>query len=89
MQEAVDFMTALASFLILIKSYAISFIALLIRRLKIPERLVPKVFDVIGASHQIFHILGATAMVLLYSGYMQLYENGSIRYCAHVPIHNT
>jgi adiponectin receptor len=58
----------------LMQTYAISAIALLVRNVKIPERFAHGcVYDVFGASHQVFHVLIALAPIPLLRAYWQLY----------------
>jgi len=46
--------------------------ALVIRNKKVPEKLFPKTFDICGASHQLFHVLGIFSAYTLHYCYLSI-----------------
>ena len=64
-------------FYTLVISYACAGIGLVIRNLKYPERGFPFLFDIFGASHQLFHIITAIGAYLNYSTLIDLVRRGA------------
>lgn len=58
-------------------------ISLVIRTLKFPERISQGRFNIVGASHQIFHIFVAFAIYQVYLAYLNLYLEGHFNYCVN------
>jgi len=65
--------------------------------LRIPERFAPGKFDILGSSHQIFHIFVLAAAVTHFIGLCIAYEHWHERalevgphgdVCANIPYHN-
>jgi len=55
-----------------IYAYLATGAALVIRKFKVPEKLLPKTFDVWGASHQLFHVLGIFSVYTLHYCYLDI-----------------
>lgn len=48
---------------------------------QIPERHVPRKFDLVGASHQIFHVLTLLAGLAHFFGILRAFENARTDSC--------
>jgi adiponectin receptor len=62
----------------LLQTYALSAIGLLIRNVKLPERFAHAKYDLIGASHQIFHVVIALAPVPLLRAFLHEFRAGRL-----------
>lgn len=61
----------------LVLSYTFIGVALFIKVLHIPERWFPKIFDLFGASHQLFHVITTTGAIISHNYVMDMLRNGS------------
>jgi adiponectin receptor len=64
-------------FNVIVICYVMPAVGLVIRNLKYPERKFPYIFDIFGASHQIFHVITAGGAYLNYSTLIELVRNGA------------
>lgn len=60
----------------MLNSYISTLIALIVKELKLPERFFPYTFDIVGASHQIFHVIAVYGAWILIDGYLKLIQQG-------------
>jgi adiponectin receptor len=75
----------------LLITYTISVIGLTIRNIKLPEVFAHGKYDLIGASHQVFHVVIALAPVPLFHAYISEFRAGRLdpAQCANVVMVGT
>eukprot|EP00179_Madagascaria_erythrocladioides_P022104 CAMPEP_0198331962 /NCGR_PEP_ID=MMETSP1450-20131203/17949_1 /TAXON_ID=753684 ORGANISM="Madagascaria erythrocladiodes, Strain CCMP3234" /NCGR_SAMPLE_ID=MMETSP1450 /ASSEMBLY_ACC=CAM_ASM_001115 /LENGTH=209 /DNA_ID=CAMNT_0044036383 /DNA_START=23 /DNA_END=649 /DNA_ORIENTATION=- len=59
-------------------SYAVIFVGLVVRTVKWPERAYPRRFDHCGASHQLFHVIGALSPLPVMFAYWRAFADGAL-----------
>lgn len=67
---------AIAFFTFQFITYVITGASLIVRGIKGPERFFPYKFDIVGASHQLFHILIVIGNIYGYWGMLDMYLKG-------------
>jgi adiponectin receptor len=64
-----------------VRFYLLLVAALIVRNFKYPERLFKGAFNIVGASHQLFHCMVAFCMFMMYFDFHRFYFAGHYNYC--------